>query len=154
MTPDELKAAYRAALLRHHPDKHSPTAQRADRAATIDAIKLAYTTLSHPALRAAYDKSLLTTPSAQAKNHHTGEESLDLDDLPFDEASGEWYRVCRCGEERGFVVTEAELEEEMARGGREVVVGCRGCSLWVRVGFGVVEEDEGLKDGEENRRTK
>ena len=39
----------------------------------------------------------------------------------------------------------------MGRGGREVVVGCRGCSLWVRVGFAVVEEEDGEETGEERK---
>jgi diphthamide biosynthesis protein 4 len=74
---------------------------------------------------------------------HTGSEQLDLDDMHYnesDDGSGaSWNYACRCGDARGFVLTEAQLEAEEARGGREVVVGCTGCSLWVRVAFGVVE---------------
>lgn len=56
-----------------------------------------------------------------------------------DEGEGVWYLGCRCGEERGYVVREGDLERVEGLGEREIVVGCCGCSLWVRVGFGVVE---------------
>ncbi|PVH95012.1 hypothetical protein DM02DRAFT_660514 [Periconia macrospinosa] len=59
------------------------------------------------------------------------------------EGQGEiqWTTPChRCGADPGFVVREKELEDAEARGEGEVLVGCRGCSLWVRVEFGVVEE--------------
>ncbi|OCK75217.1 hypothetical protein K432DRAFT_446842 [Lepidopterella palustris CBS 459.81] len=92
---------------------------------------------------------------------YTGLEVVDLDDLVLDGAgagagagaAGEegrgdvWYRSCRCGSERGFVVTEEELAAEEERGGREVLVGCVGCSLWLRVGFGVVGGEEGDTGG-------
>lgn len=50
-----------------------------------------------------------------------------------------WTRKCRCGDEQGFRILERELEEAERRGEREVLVGCEGCSLWVRVGFDVEE---------------
>ena len=139
----DIKTAYRAALLQHHPDK-SPLATSQVSSPSIDAIKLAYATLSSPTLRAEYDRSLLLTLHKEStRSHHTGEEVVDLDDLTYEEGEGKWYRGCRCGEERGFVVTEGELEDAEGKGEREVVVGCAGCSLVLRVGFGVVEEGEG-----------
>lgn len=71
-----------------------------------------------------------------------GLELLDLSD--FDEqdgevAEGEWTRACRCGDEKGFRILEEDLEDAEGRGEKEVLVGCRGCSLWVRVGFDVEE---------------
>lgn len=55
--------------------------------------------------------------------------------------SVEWTAPChRCATDPGFVVSEAALESAERRGEGEVLVGCRGCSLWVRVEFGVVEE--------------
>ncbi|KAF1971215.1 hypothetical protein BU23DRAFT_556234 [Bimuria novae-zelandiae CBS 107.79] len=51
----------------------------------------------------------------------------------------EWTRGCRCGAEKGFRIQERELEDAEARGETEVLVGCEGCSLWVRVGFDVEE---------------
>jgi diphthamide biosynthesis protein 4 len=49
-----------------------------------------------------------------------------------------WYRSCRCGDERGFVIMESDLEDAAQEG--EIRVGCTGCSLWLRVLFGVVED--------------
>lgn len=37
----------------------------------------------------------------------------------------------------GYVVTEDELEKNLED--RELIVGCRGCSLWLRVLFSVEE---------------
>lgn len=62
----------------------------------------------------------------------------DLEEFVYWEEEGRWSLGCRCGEEEGFEVREEELEEEEEAG--EVLVGCRGCSLWRRVGFAVVVE--------------
>jgi len=51
----------------------------------------------------------------------------------------EWTRACRCGADKGFRILEEELEDAESRGEKEVLVGCEGCSLWVRVGFEVEE---------------
>jgi diphthamide biosynthesis protein 4 len=65
-------------------------------------------------------------------------------DLKLGEEAGEekveWRRPCRCGSDVGFKITEQELEDAEKRGAGEVVVGCWGCSLAVRVGFAVEEE--------------
>jgi hypothetical protein len=108
--------------------------------------------LSDPIIRAQYDKELLLrrdpaqSPATGEARFRTGEEVVDLDDMRLNEQTGIWYRACRCGEQRGFVVTEEQLENEEARGGREVVVGCHGCSLWLRVGFGVVDDGPVVKE--------
>lgn len=114
---------------------------------TIDEITSAYKTLSDPRLRAEYDLSLRLDRSKDSGRDkpgevfHTGLEVVDLEDLSCDEGDDEaerpvcWYRGCRCGDERGFLVTEDELEKEAEHG--EIVVGCRGCSLWLKVLFAV-----------------
>ncbi|PGH35950.1 hypothetical protein GX50_01275 [[Emmonsia] crescens] len=134
---------------------------------TIDQITKAYKVLSDPVARAEYDRSLrlLGINGSRHGNGHgddegtpfrTGMEVFDLDDMEIgsgsasgtgidDSNGGAWYHSCRCGEERGFLVLEEDLEREAERG--EVVVGCRGCSLWARVVFAV---DEGGEDGMEN----
>lgn len=147
-----IKTAYRLALLTHHPDKSSSQipAKNQSSTPTIDAIKTAYITLFTPSLRTEYDRALLlhaTLKSTGQKSGYTGSEILDLDDLVLDEERGVWYLGCRCGESRGYVVTERDLEREEGAEGREIVVGCCGCSLWIRVGFGVVEEEEEGKEG-------
>jgi curved DNA-binding protein CbpA len=128
---------------------------------TIDQITTAYKTLSDPSLRAEYDRSFRLDRTRTAEREktgtvfHTGLEVVDLEDLACDEGGGEdggsqeavWYRGCRCGDERGFCVSEGDLEREAEHG--EVVVGCQGCSLYMKVLF-AVEEDDGEDIGEVN----
>lgn len=165
LTKQHLKLAYHRALLRHHPDKAQPQGTKEadvtlDRDAenqpmktntyTIDQITTAYKTLSSPSLRSEYDRALRLDRAKtvdREKNgtvFHTGLEVVDLEDLVEDENdnNGEsvWYRSCRCGDEKGFMVTEGDLEREIEGG--EVVVGCRGCSLYMKVLF-AVEDGEG-----------
>lgn len=79
-----------------------------------------------------------------------GLEVLDLGDFSASDEDGgdatgsghagtQWTRSCRCGAETGFRILEEELEDAEQRGEKEVLVGCEGCSLWVRVGFDVEE---------------
>lgn len=139
----EVKTAYRRALLLYHPDKktnNGPVSARPS--VTVDDIALAYKTLSEPRLKAEYDRWLRSNsqdPSIGAVNkpHHTGLETVDLDDLSFDPETSFWSRDCRCGDPKGFLVSEAELEKNAEDG--ELIVGCKGCSLWLRVLFGVEE---------------
>jgi diphthamide biosynthesis protein 4 len=166
LTPAEVKAAYKRALLQHHPDKKASTPPSSNpntktNPITIDTIALAYKILSSPSLKAEYDSHL--QQASRSRNNkpnnnsgsdsdeeesdiifRTGLETVDLDDLEFVEESdsspdeeGEetWTRACRCGDDGGFVVSEKELEANAEDG--EVIVGCRGCSLWLRVLFGV-----------------
>ncbi|PSS16970.1 hypothetical protein M430DRAFT_103618 [Amorphotheca resinae ATCC 22711] len=153
-----LRAAYRRALLRHHPDKcpSKPALNPVPGETltyTVDQITLAFSTLSDPKARAAYDASLALDRAAatrgldggkEGREWKTGIETVDLDDLEgFEEGDGEqvWFRGCRCGDERGFMVREGDLEDAVQEG--EVTVGCKGCSLWLKVQFGVVEDGEG-----------
>ncbi|CAN8099569.1 unnamed protein product [Discula destructiva] len=162
--PIIVKQAYHRALLRHHPDKapvkpttsYSSPSTNTAKTYTIDQITTAYSTLSRPTLRAAYNIHLRTLPAATAINStstpstfQTGIETLDLDDLASDESTDgtttsttttTWFKPCRCGNERGFVFGEADLEEAGDLG--ELIVGCQDCSLWLRVCFAVVEEEE------------
>ncbi|PGH04629.1 hypothetical protein AJ79_07026 [Helicocarpus griseus UAMH5409] len=134
---------------------------------TIDQITAAYKVLSDPVARTEYDRSLRLSGINGSSGHgdgggdgtifRTGMETFDLDDMVEAEGGsndhddggegGVWYRSCRCGEERGFLVLEEDLEREAERG--EVVVGCLGCSLWARVVFAVEEggdEDEAVSN--------
>jgi diphthamide biosynthesis protein 4 len=136
LTPSEVKAAYKRALLQHHPDKNSTSSPKTG--FTIDSIALAYKILSSPALKSEYDLGLQTArPKDDDKVFRTGLDTVDLDDLIFDEGKEVWTRGCRCGDDHGFVVMEAELELNAEDG--ELIIGCRGCSLWLRVLFGVEE---------------
>ncbi|KAJ5145244.1 DnaJ-domain-containing protein [Penicillium atrosanguineum] len=154
LSKQTVKLAYHKALLRHHPDKASaiaqglrtPSKESGESRYTIDEITTAYKTLSDPGLRAEYDRTLRLDRAKAAEREktdvfHTGLEVVDLEDLECDESGEElcWFRGCRCGDDRGFLVTEDELEREVEHG--EIIVGCRGCSLWLKVLFAV--EDDG-----------
>ncbi|KAE8352914.1 CSL zinc finger-domain-containing protein [Aspergillus coremiiformis] len=155
LSKQDLKVAYHKALLKHHPDKASSVAKSTDLPAsdqdlsregtpyTIDEITTAYKTLSDPQLRAEYDRALRLDRGRLAEREktgavfHTGLEVVDLEDLACEEQddSAFWYRGCRCGDEKGFLVTENDLEREAEHG--EIVIGCRGCSLWMKILFAV-----------------
>ena len=120
-------------------------------AVTIDRIAEAFHVLSSPSGKAEYDKSLLVLHRSepqresnqqqqqqqQQDNFQTGIETVDLDDLDYDEDQLCWHRACRCGHDRGFFLGEDDLDEASDHG--EVVVGCSGCSLWIKVHFAVVD---------------
>ncbi|KAK5107817.1 hypothetical protein LTR62_000631 [Meristemomyces frigidus] len=145
LDPGLLKRAYRQALLRHHPDKGGvqPGTQARAHGVTVDEISLAYKTLSDPKARAEYDRLHRHEVNVvSGRVHRTGLESVDLDSLDYREESQIWTRSCRCGDTAGFVVTESELEHNIDEG--ELTVGCKGCSLWLRVLYSA-EEDGGSK---------
>lgn len=153
-----LRQAYRRALLTHHPDKagvveetvqdpssvrpssaHAPTTGASK--PTIDEITTAYQKLSDPKARAEHDRELRLRPQAEQgerQKFRTGLDTVDLDDLIYEDSIKGWYRACRCGQEKGYFVTEQQLEEVADLG--EIVVGCRGCSLWLKVLFSVATE--------------
>jgi diphthamide biosynthesis protein 4 len=140
LSPSEVKAAYKRALLQHHPDKTSTSTPTSNSTFTIDSIALAYKILSSPPLKSEYDLGLQIARPKDDDNDkvfRTGLDTVDLDDLTYDEGKDVWTRGCRCGDDHGFVVTEGELELNAEDG--ELIIGCRGCSLWLRVLFGVEE---------------
>lgn len=109
LSPEQVKKAYRKALLSHHPDKTTnksgATTEPSSRChtVTVDEIALAYKTLSEPSLKAEYDRWLASNRPTNGSNkaddriHHTGLETVDLDDLAFEEQTQSWTRSCRCG---------------------------------------------------------
>ena len=62
LTPAEVKAAYKRALLQHHPDKSTSGPKSGF---TVDSIALAYKILSSPALKSEYDLGLQTARPAR-----------------------------------------------------------------------------------------
>lgn len=160
ISKDVVKAAYRKALLQHHPDKGFSQHPRVNRSLsllshsgtpptyTIDDISLAYKVLADPIARADYNRQLdLQTTSGQIARSkkesviHAGIETFDLEELDYNEKSSTWHRPCRCGTAQGYRVSECQLEQEAGHG--EVYVGCEGCSLWIRVLFEIEESAEG-----------
>ncbi|KAI0553540.1 hypothetical protein F4679DRAFT_529457 [Xylaria curta] len=129
---------------------------------TVDQIQHAYGVLSDAGQRREYDRQLLLLTSSSSSSStafstsfssstteqkhsvstrfHTGVETVDLDDLGFDERTGVYFGSCRCGNERGFQFTEAQLEEY--EDDLVLMVQCLDCSLWMRVLFDAAEESE------------
>jgi diphthamide biosynthesis protein 4 len=162
ISASQIRTAYRSALLAAHPDKATQQS-RAKEGHTVDDVKEALAVLSDTQRRREYDRWLAQNRDALSGQGNTGDkrgedfilglELLDLSDFDMTEASEastptssgtaeesvEWSRPCRCGAEKGFRILEAELEAASTRGEKEVLVGCEGCSLWVRVAFDVEE---------------
>ena len=137
-----IKRAYHRALLLSHPDK-SNVATPLRPKYTIDQITHAYNVLKDPSERSSFDRSIRlnnqnsTLTKKPTESDPTG-EVVDLDELEYDDKQNLWYRACRCGQERGFMVTESDLEKRTADG--EALVGCQGCSLWIKVLFAAQDE--------------
>lgn len=160
LRPEDVKAAYRRSLLTYHPDKNpsntSTTTNEKQATWSVDEITQAYQVLSDPARKREYDAGLrliatsTSTGLAHREKHLVGIESIELDQMEFGEAEEAWFRGCRCGDEKGFEVTEQDLERELEEKESqqgEVIVGCKGCSLWLRVGFRVLDEDGDEQNG-------
>lgn len=160
----QLRAKYRAALLAAHPDKNGALRGKW----SVDDVKEAFFVLGDAERKQKFDAwSRSQKHDRQGDDAHAqgeddfilGLEVLDLSDFEYvegiipDEAPPqdgklvesvvgeevvEWRRACRCGV-GGFRITEEELERVDRRGEKEVLVGCEGCSLWVRVAFDVEE---------------
>lgn len=148
LTPDTVKQAYRQALLKYHPDKvQSAVSSRADdhdnktAKPTIDLIVAAYATLLDPDRRKTYDATLRS--KSREETPSLGIETFDLEDFESVEEYTHmtWKKTCRCGSPEAYILTEQDLErvdeEQFAdmNGLKEVLVGCRGCSLFIRVTF-------------------
>ncbi|CCG81836.1 Diphthamide biosynthesis protein [Taphrina deformans PYCC 5710] len=117
-----LKKAYHGKLLAAHPDKQGSSTVRdcTGQCPSIDDVREAYLCLLHAAV--------------SAKEDGQGYSVVDLDDFEYVSDAIGWTLPCRCG--HGYHVTESDLEQ-----GRDVV-GCDGCSLFVRVTYQENTEDE------------
>jgi DnaJ-class molecular chaperone len=160
LTPDTVKQAYHHALLLHHPDKarqvtstqSSLAISKPPQPISIDQIVQAYTVLSDHDQRKAYNIQLKSTNASLHASAHSGIESYDLDDLTYTEHEGMgiWSLSCRydSGDGDGYFVTEKDLERAASEDGddngglKELLVGCRGCSLFIRVIFAVAPDSE------------
>lgn len=137
----EIKDAYRRALLSNHPDKvqdlgvlHSKKIRY-----SIDQVTNAYKTLTNKVYRLQHDRQLELNPKdkddTRYENLYSGIETVDLDELHYDCARSEWHCDCRCGDAKGFSLNENDLHQSSEQG--ELVVECPGCSLRLKVTFAV-----------------
>jgi diphthamide biosynthesis protein 4 len=161
-TPAEIKVAYRQTLLTYHPDKvqlagatdtdaasRTTSSHTTSTAPTIDAIVTAFHILSDEGRRRGYDRHLKIRSrgvfNARKADDHAGLDSFDLEDLVYEEdpttGQSSWCKGCRCGREKGFLVTEADLEaatkQDIDVRDHSVLLECAGCSLLIRVTFAV-----------------
>ena len=156
----DVKIAFRRAMLQHHPDKVTKhvTLDNMTRGSssstviakyTVDEICYAREILSSPSLRRKYDQECLTEELHGRRNgdpdvmpaHRRTLEEVDLDDMESNEAASEWSRVCRCGNRQAFRITEEDLEDVAAIGASSIIAGCDGCSLHVKVVFATVTDN-------------
>lgn len=145
---------------------------------TVDQIQEAYSVLSDSKRRTEYNRTLFqktthnnnnnnnSTSSSHSNSNNsssgksttaatwsfrTGVETVDLDDLGFDERTGVYYRSCRCGNARGYRFEDADLEE--CEGEGVLMVECLDCSLWLRVLFAPAGDDGDVDNHDEEEKT-
>jgi len=131
----QIKSAYHRLLLQSHPDKRIN--QSTNIFVDITLLKEAYTTLSNPDLRAAYDARLearkIGWHSSQTVSRPAQVVSLEeFDQGPDDDEQGPWTYPCRCG--GSYTISTVLMEE-----GKHLVA-CSSCSEVIWVGYELVED--------------
>ncbi|KIJ66463.1 hypothetical protein HYDPIDRAFT_129346, partial [Hydnomerulius pinastri MD-312] len=148
--PGDIKIAYHRILLLSHPDKQSTprldsvTDGLSREEVDIALLKEAYTTLSEPISRAAYDRSLKQEGNTNGRGPRPA-QVVSLEDFTLQAGSRtpeleegveeEWHYGCRCG--GTYRITEGDLES-----GKHLV-GCESCSEVIWVGYEVAEDEGG-----------
>ncbi|KAF8327615.1 DnaJ domain-containing protein, partial [Cantharellus anzutake] len=137
-TQSEIKAAYRRALLRHHPDKNQHVQSTggslfSDRH-PITLIRAAYSTLADPQSRLLYNshEQVAFKPSKEQR----AAEVVSLDRFEMhrgvEDTDDYWLYPCRCGS--SYRINEKQMNRDVH------LVGCQGCSEAVWVGYEAVDE--------------
>lgn len=126
LTAAQLRQAYRARLLQHHPDKVVGQQSSVERF-TVDEIRYAFNLLSQNKDEIPVDAMELSSTNPVAF------ETVCIDEFEYVAASNYFYLGCRCGD--GYIVTDNDLEL-----GR-TLVECGGCSLWIEVDVGANRVD-------------
>jgi hypothetical protein len=130
-------------LLSFHPDKSNAQSQSSSiRGPTVDDITSAYKFLLQQ-----FEKGV------DGGGHEIScvVEDVDLDSFTENEDEGTWSLKCRCG---GLYKVSLRVLEEAARtteegsddGEGELVIGCGGCSCFVKVTFGVIDDENDGND--------
>jgi diphthamide biosynthesis protein 4 len=146
----DVKAAYRRALLLHHPDKRPvsrslhveeslPSIVRSVSNSTpsVSDIRQAYTILSDPVLRAGFDSklrqsTLTSSNSSRVEGSQRPAEVISLDDFESSENAQLYSYKCRCGS--AYQISAIELEQDVH------LMGCQGCSEVIWIGYEVAED--------------
>ena len=120
-TLDEIKAAFRQAALRLHPDKGTGSED--------DFIKIqrAWDILSNPISRAAYDQELAVIAARSVVHISDAIASNDMEPERTDDGDCILSWPCRCG--GAYIVLEEDVQNES----NEVAVQCSTCSLHIAV---------------------
>lgn len=132
----EIKLAYHALLLKHHPDKNIHSQQDTNsNPIDITLIKDAYTTLSSPLSRAQYDASLTKHNQGTKTLRPRPAQVVSLEDFTqlgqgMDDT---WEYPCRCG--GSYRITESDMDNGLH------LVGCKSCSEVIWAGYEVQEDD-------------
>jgi len=117
-TTSEIKAAYRALLLKNHPDRQS-----AQIVLDFDLLKTAFTVLSSPTQRATYNASTAHPTQKTNPSRFRPAESISLE--RFSSQDELFTYPCRCGNK--FLLEPSDIDDE------NHLLTCSGCSetLWV-----------------------
>lgn len=126
----EIKAAYRQAVLRHHPDKSAALGTPTD-ALKYQELQNAWQILKDPATRAAYNQQLALA-AAQQQVFVSQTISLADMELPSEDSSEHSYTTClqypcRCGGAYWLDPHSIGATEDNA------LLPCDTCSLYVEV---------------------
>ena len=138
----DIKSAYKEMLLAHHPDK------KGNASTTINSIQEAYKTLIDPELRDQYDDSLKRSIQRQGFNiTGDGLDIYSLDDFEMEEEEEcKWLKDCpRCQFPKSIKFNESDLIEngtEDGDNGFEIIVQCESCSLWIKVKYYEINEED------------
>ncbi|KAF8844125.1 hypothetical protein BDN67DRAFT_890631, partial [Paxillus ammoniavirescens] len=143
----DIKIAYHRILLLLHPDKQFQprvgTCGDHSRPGDVDIalLKEAYTTLSDPSSRAAYDSLLRLEANAKSRGPRPA-QVVSLEEFTPEAVRGEgedeattgqeWHYGCRCG--GTYRITDDDMEN-----GKHLV-GCESCSEVIWVGYELAEE--------------
>ncbi|KAL2916341.1 DnaJ subfamily C member 24 [Polyrhizophydium stewartii] len=117
-----IRASYMALALQWHPDKqHQQRPADTDKAAArFHDINAAWETLRDPQARAEHDRQLAS--SSRLGPLH---DSVNIEDMDFDDALDSFFTPCRCGGRFLLSITQADAGVD--------AVDCSQCSLWIRI---------------------
>ncbi|GAA5859866.1 hypothetical protein JCM8547_004363 [Rhodosporidiobolus lusitaniae] len=150
-TAHEVKQAYRALILRHHPDRMGASELQGEGEGTrAEEVNRAWEVLGDEEKRGEYDRAraayLAATRAARNSSAYAVSLSLDIFEphyppsspslsspSPPDDEPAYYTHPCRCSSQ--FRITREELESGVE------VVGCEGCSERCRVEYEVVVEE-------------